>query len=90
MFPGDSKETSPIFTQFIEATWQLMSQFPSSFQFNSSYLQTIHDHVYSCQFGTFIGNCQRDRRDLRLHESTYSLWGYLTNNAEQFINPHFR
>ena len=45
MFSGDSKESSPIFTQFIEATWQLMSRFPSSFQFNASYLQTIHDAV---------------------------------------------
>ena len=25
---GDSREISPVFTQFIDATWQLMSQFP--------------------------------------------------------------
>ena len=70
---GDSREISPVFTQFIDATWQLMSQFPQvrldcanletiynvmllqAFQFNSKYLIAIHDHVYSCQFGTFIG-----------------------------------
>ena len=70
---GDSREISPVFTQFIDATWQLLSQFPQvrrlcadlgstsnvmllqAFQFNSKYLIAIHDHVYSCQFGTFIG-----------------------------------
>ena len=26
-----------------------------AFQFNAKYLIAIHDHVYSCQFGTFIG-----------------------------------
>ena len=31
---GDSKEISPIFTQFIDTTWQLMNQFPHAFQFN--------------------------------------------------------
>ena len=31
---GDSKEISPIFTQFIDTTWQLMNQFPQAFQFN--------------------------------------------------------
>ena len=25
---GDSREISPVFTQFIDATWQIMSQFP--------------------------------------------------------------
>jgi myotubularin-related protein 6/7/8 len=61
----DSKEISPVFTQFIESIWQLMQQFPCAFQFNDRLLITIHDHVYSCQFGTFIGNCEKDRLDLR-------------------------
>ncbi len=62
----DAKETSPIFTQFLEGVWQMIQQFPSAFQFNERYLLTLHDHVYSCQYGTFIGNCEKDRVDLRL------------------------
>lgn len=61
----DSKEVSPIFTQLLDTTWQLMQQFPLSFQFNEAFLFTIHDHIHSCQFGTFIGNCEKDRVDLR-------------------------
>jgi len=84
---GDSKEVSPIMTQFIDATWQLFTQFPQGFQFNDKYLLSIHDHVYSCQFGTFVGNCQKDRKELKLSEQTYSLWGHLTNSADEYINP---
>ena len=60
-----------------------------AFQFNSKYLIAIHDHVYSCQFGTFIGNCQRERQELKLSEKTYSLWGFLTNSADEYVNPLF-
>jgi myotubularin-related protein 6/7/8 len=84
---GDAREISPVFTQFIDATYQLVVQFPQSFQFNEKYLLTIHDHVYSCQFGTFIGNCQKEREEYKLHDKTYSLWGFLTNNADEYVNP---
>lgn len=84
---GDPKEVSPVFTQFIDSTWQVLRQFPQAFQFNSKYLLVIHDHVYSCQFGTFIGNCEKEREGFRLAERTYSLWGHLTNTADEFVNP---
>lgn len=61
----DPKETSPIFTQFLDCTWQLLVQFPQSFEFNERYLLTLHDHVHSCQFGTFLGNSEKQRLDLR-------------------------
>ncbi|XP_050307744.1 myotubularin-related protein 6 [Anthonomus grandis grandis] len=83
----DSKEISPVFSQLLDATWQLMQQFPCSFQFNETFLITIHDHIYSCQYGTFIGNCEKDRVDLRLAEKTYSLWGYMANHLDEYINP---
>ncbi len=62
---GDGKEMAPVFTQFLDAIWQLTQQFPQYMEFNERYLLTIHDHVHSCQFGTFIGNCEKDRKDLR-------------------------
>lgn len=64
-----------------------MQQFPSTFQFNERFLLTLHDHVHSCQFGTFIGNCEKDRLDLRLAERTFSLWGYMANHMNEYVNP---
>ncbi|XP_017784444.1 PREDICTED: myotubularin-related protein 6 isoform X2 [Nicrophorus vespilloides] len=84
---SDSKEVSPIFTQLLDATWQLMQQFPLTFQFNERFLLNLHDHVHSCQYGTFVGNCEKDRLDLRLSERTYSLWGKVARNINEFLNP---
>ncbi|XP_065201150.1 myotubularin-related protein 6 isoform X2 [Planococcus citri] len=84
---GDQREISPIFTQFIEATWQLTCHFPSAFQFNEKYLLCLHDNFTSCQFGTFIGNCDKERAELRLSSRTFSFWGYVANHMNEFINP---
>lgn len=41
-----------------------MEQFPCAFEFNERFLITIHSHIYSCQYGNFIGNNQRERTEL--------------------------
>lgn len=52
-------------------------QFPFAFEFNSSLLITILDELYSCRFGTFLCNNekQRFREQVRLffnfNKSTY-------------------
>ncbi|XKL64032.1 hypothetical protein PGB90_004118 [Kerria lacca] len=84
---GDQREISPIFTQFIESTWQLSCQFPSAFQFNEKYLLNLHDNFTSCEFGTFIGNCEKERADLNLSGTTFSYWGYVAYHMNEFLNP---
>lgn len=87
---GDPKEVSPIIDQLLECVWQLMEQFPCAFEFNERFLIAIHNHVYSCQFGNFIGNNQRERIELRVHERTHSLWSYLWANRTDYTNPLYR
>ncbi|PIO28822.1 hypothetical protein AB205_0134770 [Aquarana catesbeiana] len=41
---GDSKEVSPVFTQFLECVWHLTEQFPQAFEFNEAFLLHIHEH----------------------------------------------
>jgi len=84
---SEPNEMSPTFAQFLDCVWQLMRQRPRAFQFNERYLVAIHEHAYSCQFGTFVGNCSRERDHLRLSERTYSLWGYLVAHHDEFTNP---
>jgi len=86
----DAREVSPIFTQFLDCTWQLMSQRSEAFEFNERFLLILHDHVHSCQFGTFVGNCEKDRLDLKLAERTFSLWGYMANHLNEYINPLYK
>ena len=54
-------EMSPIFLQFLDCTYQLVHQFPHYFEFSTKYILVIMDHVYSCRFGTFLGNSDKER-----------------------------
>ena len=42
-------------------------QFPNAFEFNDLFLITILDHLYSCLFGTFLGNSELQRKNEVLH-----------------------
>lgn len=87
---SDAKETSPVFTQLVDCVWQLQRAYPAAFQFNERFLLHLHDHVYSSQYGTFVGNCEKDRLDLKLSDRTYSLWGHVASHVDEFLNPLFR
>ncbi|XP_074240060.1 phosphatidylinositol-3-phosphate phosphatase MTMR7 isoform X2 [Saimiri boliviensis] len=87
---GDPKEISPVIDQFIECVWQLMEQFPCAFEFNERFLIHIQHHIYSCQFGNFLCNSQKERRELKIQERTYSLWAHLWKNRADYLNPLFR
>ncbi|XP_067418989.1 myotubularin-related protein 6 [Emydura macquarii macquarii] len=84
---GDPKEISPVFTQFLEGVWHLTEQFPQAFEYNEAFLLQIHEHVHSCQFGNFLGNCQKEREELKLKEKTYSLWPFLLDEQKKYLNP---
>ncbi|KAM3935268.1 phosphatidylinositol-3,5-bisphosphate 3-phosphatase MTMR6 [Leptodactylus fuscus] len=86
---SDSKEISPVFTQFLECVWHLTEQFPQAFEFNEAFLLQIHEHVHSCQFGNFIGKCEKEREELRLKEKTHSLWAHLLSEQSKYLNPIF-
>ncbi|XP_004597887.2 myotubularin-related protein 7 isoform X1 [Ochotona princeps] len=87
---GDPKEISPVIDQFIECVWQLMEQFPCAFEFNERFLIHIQHHIYSCQFGNFLCNSQKERQELQIQERTYSLWAHLWKNRADYLNPLFR
>lgn len=54
-------ERSPVFVQFIDCVWQVLHQHECHFEFNSSLLVTILDELYSCRFGTFLYNSEKQR-----------------------------
>lgn len=80
------KETSPVFHQFLETVRQVQRQFPERFEFNQRFLHKLYYHLYSCQFGTFLYNCERERKvgdgapppcDL-----TVSVWDFFNSPSE--------
>lgn len=85
------RETSPIFQQFLDCVFQVMHQNPTSFEFNEYFLTRLHYHVYSCQFGTFLSNCEKDRRRYRTtaDNKLSSVWDYFNSEIKQYLNPSY-
>ena len=55
------KDRSPVFIQFLDCVWQLLKQKPKHFEFNEIFLHVLLHHVYSCRYGTFLFNNERER-----------------------------
>lgn len=70
-------ERSPVFLQFIDCVFQMIHQFPTAFEFNEFYLRCLVDYMHSGWFGTFYFNCERERIENRLKESSVSIWAFL-------------
>lgn len=83
------KETSPVFHQFLDATYQLLHQFPNRFEFNERFLRRLLYHLYSCQYGTFLYNNEKSRLDARIQERTSSVWAYFLSRRAEFTNKDF-
>ena len=83
----NDNDRSPVFLQFIDCVWQVTNQFPNSFEFNEYFLTFILDHLYACLFGTFLYNCDKERKQNSVRQFTQSLWSFVNHKREMFLNP---
>ena len=83
------KETSPVFHQFLDATYQLLYQHPKRFEFNERFLRRLLYHLYSCQYGTFLYNSEKERLESGVKDKTRSVWDYFLSRREQFLNDKY-
>ena len=83
------KETAPIFHQFLDATYQLVHQHPTRFEFTERFLRRLLYHLYSCQYGTFLYDNEKSRSEAKVSERTRSVWDYFLSRKEQFLNPKY-
>jgi myotubularin-related protein 6/7/8 len=82
-------ETSPVFHQFLDATYQLLYQNPTRFEFNERFLRRLLYHLYSCQYGTFLYDSEKDRVDAKVTERTRSVWDYFLSRKKEFTNDKY-
>ncbi|KAH7037832.1 LOW QUALITY PROTEIN: protein-tyrosine phosphatase-like protein [Microdochium trichocladiopsis] len=82
-------EISPVFHQFLDATFQLLRQFPSRFEFNERFLRRLLYHLYAGQYGTFLWNSEKARLDARATERTRSVWDYFLSRKAEFTNSDY-
>jgi myotubularin-related protein 9 len=82
------KNEGPVFVLFLDCVLQIYEQFRLSFEFNEDYLFKLFDNLYASEYGTFLGNCERERAHMQLSFRTYSLWSFINQpeNMKSFIN----
>ena len=84
-----TREQSPIFLVFLDCVFQIYHQFPCSFEFNENFLIMFFENSYSSQFGTFLGDCVKERKELNFAKKTVSLWSYVNRPdvLKDYLNP---
>lgn len=83
------KDVSPTFQQFLDGTYQLMAQYPTRFEYNERFLRRLFYHLYSCQYGTFLHNNDKERFDGRVKERTRSVWDYFLLRRKLWVNDAY-
>lgn len=69
--------------------YQVTLQFPYAFEFNEYFLLTILGHLYSCRFGTFLYNTEKERVTNEVKKKTISLWSLINSQRDLFLNPFY-
>ncbi|KAH7082242.1 protein-tyrosine phosphatase-like protein [Paraphoma chrysanthemicola] len=82
-------ELSPVFHQFLDCVYQLYYQHPTRFEFSERFLRRLLYHLYSCQYGTFLFDNEKERIDARARERTRSVWDYFLCRKQEFLNPQY-
>jgi myotubularin-related protein 6/7/8 len=82
-------ELSPVFHQFLDATYQLLYQHPTRFEFNERFLRRLFYHMYSCQYGTFLFDNEKERVEAKAAERTRSVWDYFLSRKQEFTNKDY-
>jgi len=79
----DEGQRSPIFLQFLDCVYQIVNQYPDCFEYNTKYLLVVSEHVYSCRFGNFLCDTERERELVAgIRQRTHSLWDYLDERED--------
>ncbi|CAH8539762.1 unnamed protein product [Schistosoma turkestanicum] len=85
------KYESPVFILFLDCVWQLLRQYPNSFEFTDELLYFLAKHAYFSEYGTFLGNSSQEREQLNISSKTTSLWSYINDLPviSTFRNPFY-
>ena len=84
---GEGKEFSPIFAQFFDCVYQLISQNSDSFSFDDKWLIEIYTNASSGRYGNFLHNCEKERSECQVRDSTISIWNSMLVGSDQVKNP---
>ena len=82
----NENQESPILLQYLDATQQLLVQYPTYFEFNMKFLVFIANNIKSGLYGTFLFNNENEREKKEAKKNTMSIWTKILNNIEEYKN----
>ena len=85
----DDVEAAPVFLLLLDAVTQLVRLFPAAFEFSPRLPLLLAHHAFSCRFGTFLGDCERERTLAGLPYRTPSLWGHVLARRGDWASPAY-
>ena len=85
----NENQNSPILLQYLDATHQLLVQYPMYFEFNMKFLLFIANSINSGLYGTFLYNNEKEREQKNAKVNTMSCWTEILNNINQYKNPFY-
>eukprot|EP00924_Labyrinthula_sp_SR-Ha-C_P008380 snap_masked-scaffold_11-processed-gene-11.21-mRNA-1 protein AED:0.09 eAED:0.09 QI:0/0/0/0.5/1/1/2/0/330 len=83
-----SDQASPVFSLWLVAVYQILSQFPTAFEFNEAFLLNLFDACFLGQYGNFFANSEKERYNLKLQLRMDSVWSFLLNKPE-YVNKNY-
>ena len=86
---NNENQNSPILLQYLDATHQLLVQYPMYFEFNMKFLLFIANSINSGLYGTFLYNNEKEREQKNAKNNTMSCWTEILNNINQYKNQFY-
>jgi hypothetical protein len=83
---NNENQQSPILLQYLDATHQLLVQYPMYFEFNMKFLLFIANNINSGLYGTFLYNNEKERETKKAKQNTMSCWTEILNNMDEYKN----
>ena len=83
---NSENQQSPILLQYLDATHQLLVQYPMYFEFNMKFLLFIANNINSGLYGTFLYNNEKEREIKKAKQNTMSCWTEILNNIDEYKN----
>ena len=82
-------QNSPIVLQYLDATHQLLVNYPMYFEFNMKFLIFIANNLNSGKYGTFLYNHEKERDEKEARTKTMSIWTDILKNINEYTNPFY-
>ena len=82
-------EESPIFHQWLDCVYQLVSQHPTAFEFDERLLVFLLDSLYDGRYGTWLGNSESERVKAGVSVRSHSVWTPVLTDRRRWTTAQY-